>query len=149
MPAGAAAPACDAAPAPALRRLRTRAQFQALLAGRPVSRTPHFALHRLSDASAGSADAAPSALFGPAGAAWLGAMVPKRWARRAVTRNAIRRQIYGLGAELEPPLRAGAHLVRLRATFAPAQFPSASSAALKRAVRAELRQLLAASGRSA
>ena len=130
----------------AVQRLRTRAQFQALLAHRPVARTAHFALHRL---PVPATDGAEAALFGAPGQAWLGAMVPKRWARRAVTRNAIRRQIYGLGAELEPPLRAGAHLVRLRAAFAPAQFPSASSAALKRAVRAELRQLLAASGRSA
>ena len=135
--------------APALRHLRTRDQFQALLAGRPVSRTAHFALHRLNPSPEGDGDAAGPALFRPPGAPWLGAMVPKRWARRAVTRNAIRRQIYAVGAELQPPLVAGAHLVRLRAAFAPREFPSASSDALKRAVRAELRQLLAPRGRSA
>ena len=70
-------------------------------------------------------------------------MVPKRWARRAVTRNAIRRQIYAVADQFTPPLDAGAHLVRLRAAFAPAQFPSAASPALKRAVRAELQQLFA------
>ena len=52
-------------------------------------------------------------------------MVPKRWARRAVTRNAIRRQIYAVTGSLQPPLPAAVHLVRLRAAFAPAQFPSA------------------------
>jgi ribonuclease P protein component len=80
-------------------------------------------------------------LFAPAETAWLGAMTPKRWARRAVTRNTIRRQIYAVGDGLDVPLCAGAHLVRLRAAFAPAQFPSARSEALKRAVRAELVQL--------
>ena len=127
-----------------MRRLRTRAQFQALLADRPVSRTAHFALHRLPLPPSGEGDApALQALFQPAEQAWLGAMVPKRWARRAVTRNAIRRQIYAVGESLQPPLAAHAHLVRLRTAFAPQQFPSATSSALKSAVRAELLQLFA------
>ena len=70
-------------------------------------------------------------------------MVPKRWARRAVTRNAIRRQIYAVTGSLQPPLPGAVHLVRLRAALSPAQFPSASSAALKQAVRAELLDLFA------
>ena len=74
---------------------------------------------------------------------WLGAMVPKRWARRAVTRNAIKRQIYAVSAALESPLPQAAHVVRLRATFDRKQFVSASSCALKQAVRAELVQLFA------
>jgi ribonuclease P protein component len=94
-----------------------------------------------------SADRA--ALFAPPDATWLGAMTPKRWARRAVTRNAIRRQIYAVGENLDHPLSAGAHLVRLRSDFAPAQFPSACSDALKRAVRAELLQLFARGERPA
>ena len=53
-----------------------------------------------------------------------------------------------MGERLQPPLAAGAHLVRLRAAFAPAQYPSAASVALQRAVRAELCQLFA-QGRSA
>ena len=118
-----------------VQRLRARVQFQCLLGTPAVARTAHFALHRLAPAADGAA------LFAPPDAVWLGAMTPKRWARRAVTRNAIRRQIYAVGENLDLPLNAGAHLVRLRAAFAPAQFPSASSAALKRAVRAELLQL--------
>ena len=142
----------DATAAPALRsatpgRLRTREQFQALLAQRPVARTAHFALHRLAGPQ-GLPDAVAPGLFCPAGVAWLGAMAPKRWARRAVTRNLIRRQIYAVGERLQPPLAAGAHLVRLRAAFAPSQYTSASSEALRRAVRAELCQLFA-QGRSA
>lgn len=119
------------------QHLRTRAQFQALLGTPAVARTAHFALHRWSP------DGVPDAhaLFAPADTVWLGAMVPKRWARRAVTRNAIRRQIYAVGSHLGQPLNAGAQLVRLRTAFAPARFPSARSKALKQAVRAELLQL--------
>lgn len=74
-------------------------------------------------------------------------MTPKRWARRAVTRNAIRRQIYALGGELALALPPAAHVVRLRAAFDRSQFPSASSLALKQAVRAELQQLFARAAR--
>ena len=127
-----------------MQRLKTRPQFQATMAGETVARTAHFALHRL---VLGARECAPAserpgaqALFsGPD--VWLGAMVPKRWARRAVTRNAIKRQIYGVAAALEPALPPAAHVVRLRATFDRKQFVSASSDPLKQAVRAELQQL--------
>ena len=72
---------------------------------------------------------------------WMGAMVPKRWAKRAVTRNTIKRQIYNVSADFEPVLSERAHLVRLRAAFDRTQFVSATSGALKAAVRAELLQL--------
>lgn len=121
-----------------MQRLRTRAQFQALLGQRPVARTAHFALHRLS----WPAPEPVAPLFGPPDTRWLGAMVPKRWARRAVTRNAIRRQVYQLGAELLPH-SGGARLIRQHAAFPKADFPSASSAALRSAVRHELKTLLA------
>lgn len=70
-------------------------------------------------------------------------MVPKRWAKRAVTRNAIKRQIYHVSNALEPALAQSAHVVRLRAAFDRKQFVSATSDALKAAVRAELLQLFA------
>ncbi len=70
-------------------------------------------------------------------------MVPKRWARRAVTRNAIKRQIYAVAALHEAQLPAAAHVVRLRSTFDRKQFISPSSDLLKQAVRAELMQLFA------
>ena len=127
-----------------MQRLKTRPQFQATMAGETVARTAHFALYRL---VLGARECVPAserpgaqALFsGPD--VWLGAMVPKRWARRAVTRNAIKRQIYGVAAALEPTLPPAAHVVRLRATFDRKQFVSASSDPLKQAVRAELQQL--------
>ena len=74
---------------------------------------------------------------------WLGAMVPKRWAKRAVTRNAIKRQIYNVGTLAEHSLKAAAHVVRLRAGFDNGVYPSATSDALKAAVRQELVQLFA------
>lgn len=77
---------------------------------------------------------------------WIGALVPKRWARRAVTRNAIKRQIYTMSNDLESTLAQAAHLVRLRSGFDPIQFPSASSKALKNTVRIELQQLFERAG---
>ncbi len=77
---------------------------------------------------------------------WLGAMVPKRWAKRAVTRNAIKRQIYTLSADLSPIEARAAYVVRLRRDFSRKEFLSASSDALKAAVRTELTTLLLAVG---
>ena len=120
-----------------MQRLKTRAQFQAVLAGATVARTAHFALHRCAlDAPAGV-----EPLFATEDV-WLGAMVPKRWARRAVTRNAIKRQIYTVSAAVAESLPCAAHVVRLRAAFDRQKFVSAASDQLKAAVRAELQQLL-------
>lgn len=99
-------------------------------------------------AAAVASAAAPVLLF-PVADAWLGAMVPKRWARRAVTRNAIKRQIYAVAAALDAPLPQAAHVVRLRAAFDRKQFVSATSDALQQAARAELVQLFARAAGSA
>jgi ribonuclease P protein component len=69
----------------------------------------------------------------------MGALIPKRWAKRSVTRNAIKRQIYTVSAATSLP--SAAHVVRLRCGFDRKQFVSASSDALKAAVRGELLQL--------
>jgi ribonuclease P protein component len=76
-------------------------------------------------------------------------MVPKRWAKQAVTRNAIKRQIYSMASDFESMLPVAAHLIRLRAGFNRSQFASASSALLKSVVRLELRQLIAHAATSA
>lgn len=132
-------------------RLKTRAQFEAVLAQRVIARSEHFSLHRhpLTDqaelaASGSKATQAPGAqplLFSPSGL-WLGAMVPKRWARRSVTRHAIKRQIYAVSQTLLPPHDCAAYLVRLRRDFPRQQFPSGSSELLKRTVREELMGLM-------
>ena len=79
----------------------------------------------------------------PVADAWVGVLLPKRWAKRAVTRNAIRRQIYEVARHRAASLPQAALVVRLRSEFSRQQFVSATSDALKRAVRAELEQLLA------
>ena len=84
----------------------------------------------------------PLALFAVR-AVWIGAMVPKRWAKRAVTRNAIKRQIYSVSDDFSSVLPMAAHVVRLRAGFDRTQFTSATSDLLKTAVRQELQQLFA------
>lgn len=114
------------------------------MAGGTVSRTAHFVLHRAPLApseSPGPASERREVLFAVQGEPWIGAVVPKRWARRAVTRNGIRRQIYSVTEAFAPRLPAAAHVVRLRTEFARAQFVSAWSDALKAAVRGELLQL--------
>lgn len=132
-----------------MQRLKTRAQFQAVLAGTTVSRTAHFALHRTGLDAQPTVPAKPGpgsewtkALFSVQ-EPWIGALIPKRWAKRAVTRNAIKRQIYAVSSEIEASLTQAAHVVRLRSAFDRAKFPSATSDALKQAVRSELQQLFA------
>lgn len=71
----------------------------------------------------------------------MGAVVPKRWAKRAVTRNGIKRQIYAVSADYASRLPAAAHVVRLRMDFARKDFPSAWSEVLKASVRGELQKL--------
>lgn len=132
------------------RRLKTRQQFQAVLACAPLARTEHFVMHRmvLETTGTGAAPvAAASAMPFPLDGLWLGAMVPKRWARRAVTRNLIKRQIYSVAAEQRPALPAAAYLVRLRSGFDRLQFKSAASDALRAAVRREIEQLFAKAAR--
>ena len=105
-----------------------------LRGGRVVARTRRFALHRLE-----LPDIADKVWGQPQpGVRRVGALTPKRYAKRAVTRNAVRRQVLASAALL--PCE-GAYVVRQRAEFSRAQFPSATSTALKRAVRAELTEL--------
>ena len=161
---------------PNMQRLKNRAQFQAVLAGVAIAKSGHFVLHRLSlsalkakqsnqqvqtqepipavtnpcaatvDKSAPVAMAHPSPLFETSGD-WLGAMVPKRWAKRAVTRNMIKRRIYSLAktaSRSDAPVKDdAAYVVRLRSAFDPRLFKSATSAPLRLAVSQELNRLFA------
>ena len=119
------------------------------MAGSTVSRTVHFALHRAELDAGVVTPKSPELQIAPSQAlfvvrdVWLGAMVPKRWAKRAVTRNAIKRQIYNISTEFESTFSMAAYVVRLRAGFDRKHFVSATSDALKDAVRLELHQLLA------
>lgn len=73
---------------------------------------------------------------------WLGVVVPKRHARRAVTRNMVRRLARqalsdAAGSETDA-LPAGLWLVRLRQPLPRAEFRSADSPMLRQVVRDEL-----------
>lgn len=146
-----------------MQRLKTRLQFQAVLAGAIVAKTEHFAMHRnrldvhppeflkkraASATRASQAGVLPtdsfakSTLLFPFPDAWIGAMVPRRWAKRAVTRNAIKRQIYAISDDLAETFPQAAFVVRLRKEFSRQQFISAESALLGQAVRAEVSTLL-------
>ena len=127
-----------------LRHIEHRAQFQWVMAGPPVVKTAHFALHMAAaPAPVGpmaQTGAPPRPLFAGAGP-WVGVVIPKRWAKRAVTRNLMKRQIYALAQERQQALPRAALVVRLRSGFDRQQFISAASDALKIAVRTELQQL--------
>lgn len=121
--------------------------------GRVAASSPHFVLHAVrwlhpmhtavqqsDEARPRSATVFPAISAAPA---YYGTIVPKRWARRAVTRNLIKRQIrHVVGAYAPSPSNGLALVLRLRAAFDPQQFISASSSLLRQAVRAELNQLL-------
>jgi len=147
-------------------RILRSADFERVL-GRPSRlRSPHFAIHHLAEAP--SVPAKPRHLLEPSGesartglstedgelstspaqvapkivdGAWLGAIVPKRNAKRAVTRNLLKRQIRAAFAA-HHALPAGLWVVRLRAPIDRKQFVSAASDALRATVREELAQLL-------
>ncbi len=92
------------------------------MAGTVQARSPHFVLHFCSfDATPPPQSPAPGSTVFDKGLALerpaVGALVPKRWAKRAVTRNTIKRQIYHVSLLFEPQLAPGAHVVRLRSAF--------------------------------
>lgn len=68
-------------------------------------------------------------------------MLPKRLARRAVTRTLLKQQARAICHQYLPDLPAGDWVLRLRAPFDIKQFPSAASVALKQTVRRELLSL--------
>jgi ribonuclease P protein component len=149
-----------------LGRLLQSADFERVLAVPPRSRSAHFAVHHLAarptlpaarrrkaahtELSTGTAPVCAQAVDDLPAGWWLGAVVPKRHARRAVTRNLIKRQIRGAMAAClagpegghEPALPHGLWVVRLRSPFDIKIWPSAASDALRQAARAELAQLL-------
>ena len=139
-------------------RLIHKADFERLMSAPVWSRSAHFALHHVAGlpqpASGGGARPArdklstelcskeDSIVDNSALQIWIGAMVPKRHARRAVTRNLLKRQIREAFACHAASMRRGLWLVRLRQPFAPKDFPSARSSRLADAARLELDQLL-------
>ena len=117
------------------------------MSAQTAARTAHFALHMAPlDLTVPANPSSPTAcqplamLAGLAGGC-LGVVVPKRWAKRAVTRNTIKRQVFSVSQAFEPDLPVAAYVVRLRSGFDRGRFPSATSEPLKAALRLELQQL--------
>ena len=141
-----------------LERLVHKADFERLLSTRSQMRSTHFALHHVSggplpvparktkagvvDLSTTVAPQVTQPVDNSAAALWLGCVVPKRHARRAVTRSLLKRQIRASFERHAIHLPRGLWLVRLRAGFAATEFISARSIALAQAARAELDGLL-------
>ena len=150
-----------------IRRLLRSADFERVLRTRTQANTAHFAVHHVSDSpsvaayarsksitpelSTGEVDSGPLLVddSSAAAAVWCGAVVPKRHARRSVTRTLLKRQIRAAMSGQQEALARGLWVVRLRAPFERNTFPSAASDALKYAARDELEQLLAAAVRRA
>lgn len=134
-----------------MQRLQNRSQFQAVLAGPIVAKTMHFAMHRSNlDSKAVPKildNAVPSAVLFGINDVWIGAMAPKRWAKRAVTRNTIKRQVYSVSVDFSEKFAVAAYVVRLRCAFDKKAFPSATSEPLRQAVRAEVMALMTAATR--
>jgi ribonuclease P protein component len=139
-------------------RLRRSVDFQRLL-GTPVKqRSTHFAIHHVAEKpslnrltaeqqasdelSTAHATTCPPAVDDRPESCWLGCMVPKRHARRAVTRSLLKRQMRAASERVHVQLPEGLTLIRLRQPFATQQYPSALSDALRKAVRDELDQLM-------
>ena len=85
----------------------------------------------------------------PAEACWLGAVVPKRHARRSVTRNLLKRQIrQAAQSQAERcALPHGLWVVRLRSPFDRERYPSAASNTLRDDAGRELAEVMAAAAR--
>ena len=111
-----------------MRRLKTHSQFRAVLAGPRIASTAHFVLHQCDLTNVGLRPVNRIVHDGGAEAPGpelrsepvMGAMVPKRWAKRAVTRNMIKRQIYTVASTAAPALPASStalkHVVRQELT---------------------------------
>ncbi|WP_418318046.1 ribonuclease P protein component [Piscinibacter sakaiensis] len=143
--------------------------FQRVLGTSPWARSPHFAVHHLQQAPARrvhpAADIqqlstareqacpplvdelpAQAPVSPPVDGWWLGLVVPKRHAKRSVTRSLLKRQMRAAAHAAVPPaqpsLRPGMWVVRLRAVIDRKKYPSAASEALRRAMHDELQQLM-------
>jgi len=146
-----------------ISRLDQPADFQRVLATPTRSRSAHFALHHLAlaplvprkpaakgvipalttDLSTGLVIPQSASVDDLPAGHWLGYVIPKRHAKRAVTRNLFKRQIRSLFGQHASALTGGQWVVRLRMPFAVAQYPSARSEALAAAARTEIDALLA------
>ena len=116
--------------------------FQLTMANGRQVRSTHFVLHQWQGVH--QPHAGPGFEKAPALIAEkrLGVVVPKRLAKKAVTRNLIRRQAKSLMQLAQAQVPTAFYVVRLRSSFSTREHLSASSRGLKQAVRHELTQLM-------
>lgn len=126
-------------PAAALRS----ADFKRVLASRPQARSEHFVLHHCPSAVELSTAQETVLNQDVDDVRRFGAVIPKRHARRAVTRSLMKRQGRAAWRRHATRLRSGDWVLRLRTPFDPARYPSAASDALRESVRHELDRLFA------
>jgi ribonuclease P protein component len=127
--------------------------LKALLSAPILTKTSHFVLQAAprkpvlqelpTEAAPDRTESVDNSLSALPQSLGLALVVPKRHAKRAATRNLIKRQMReALRCRLNG--WTGRHiLIRQRSPFDRKQFPSAASTALRAAVRAELDQLFA------
>jgi ribonuclease P protein component len=108
--------------------------FQEILKIRAFAKTEYFALHRKIVSNELTKMSEFTSLC-------VGVIVPKRWAKKAVTRNAIKRQIYILTSDLAGHFKNEQHVIKLIKSFDKNQYMSATSKAFKANVRVEIQKL--------
>jgi ribonuclease P protein component len=131
-----------------LRRLKTAEQFAAVLnaskqkmAHSGTWRSAHFVLHMAPLSAAQLLSRTETEQINTSDT-YVGVICPKRWAKRAVTRNTFKRQIYAVTRELAHQLPSACLVMRLSASFSREEFKSATSPQLKAAARQEIQSLL-------
>jgi ribonuclease P protein component len=144
-----------------LTSLTGAARFESAMAVRPIARSAHFMVHHLAIKKLSTDHVPPlfealetsvdNSVDNPTEmtALRLGLVVPKRHARRSVTRTLVKVQIRaGIRRHLDS-LVAGDWVVRLRAPIDRKQFPSARSDMLAALLHAEIDVLLGDAARRA
>jgi ribonuclease P protein component len=139
----------------------TTADFPLALAARPLAKSQHFVLHHVSASPSSpsrraskrqkaelSTSDAPNRRVDVDNTKssplwWLGLVVPKRHARRSVTRSLLKRQMRIHANGHRHRLPPGQWIIRLRQAFDTSRYASAASAQLREAVDLELAHIFA------
>jgi ribonuclease P protein component len=127
--------------------------LKALLTAPTLAKTAHFALQASprgpvaqklpTDAAPDQTESVDNFVLAAVCNLGLALVVPKRHAKRAATRNLVKRQMREAMRRRLADWGDRQVLIRQRSAFAPKQFPSAASDALRQAVRSELDELFA------
>jgi ribonuclease P protein component len=120
-----------------MNSLKTWEEFQTVMSGPINSRTTYFSLHSCDRVLLGRLNQTEQIRE----QIMFGALVPKRCAKRAVTRNSIKRQIRAVVSSQTKLLSTKAYVIRLHKDIKFIQSKSASSNELKEIIRNDLNAL--------